>query len=132
MTYSNFRQIVKSENGQVLVDRARWCDTFSSKLRGFTFRRRLAPGEGLVLVEQADSRVSTSIHMLFVFFDLGVIWANTSGMVVDTRVARSWRPAYVPKAAARYVIETNPEVVQYVQVGENINFLDSAGSDLKG
>lgn len=129
MTNSNFRQIVKSENGQVLVDQARWCDTFSSKLRGFTFKRRLAPGEGLVLVEQADSRVSTSIHMFFVFFDLGVIWADTSGRVVDTRVARSWRPAYVPKAAARYVIETNPEVIQNVQVGEKIKFIDSATSD---
>jgi uncharacterized membrane protein (UPF0127 family) len=129
VTSSKFRQIVKSENGQVLVDQARWCDTFSSKLRGFTFKRRLAPGEGLVLVEQADSRVSTSIHMFFVFFDLGVIWANASGRVVDTRVARSWRPAYVPKAAARYVIETNPEVIQNVQVGEEIKFIDSANSD---
>ncbi len=131
MTNSNFRQIVKSENGKVLVDRARWCDTFSSKLRGFSFKRRLAPGEGLVLVEQADSRISTSIHMLFVFFDLGVIWADDSGRVVDTRVARSWRPAYVPKAAARYVIETNPEVIRNVRVGEQIKFLDRAASDLR-
>ena len=132
MTNSNFRQIVKSENGQVLVEKARWCDTFSSKLRGFTFKRRLSAGEGLVLVEQADSRVSTSIHMFFVFFDLGVIWADNSGKVVDTRVARSWRPAYVPKAAARYVIETNPKVIQNVQVGEIIKFIDSATSNLKG
>jgi uncharacterized membrane protein (UPF0127 family) len=132
VTNSNFRQIVKSENGQVLVDQARWCDTFSSKLRGFTFKRHLAPGEGLVLVEQADSRVNTSIHMLFVFFDLGVIWADNSGKVVDTRVARSWRPAYVPKAAARYVIETSPEVIQNVQVGETIKFIDRTTSDLRG
>ncbi len=106
----------------MLVERARWCDSFASKLRGFQFRRALPAGGGLVLVEAADSRVTTAIHMFFVFVDLGVIWVNDAGEVVDTVVARPWRPSYVPQAPARYVVETHPGVLQHVRAGDRVRF----------
>jgi uncharacterized membrane protein (UPF0127 family) len=119
---SDYRQLVHEESGRVLVEQARWCHTFASKLRGFTWRRRLPPGAGLVLVENSDSRLSTAIHMLFVFFDLGVIWVNSEGEIVDLQVARAWRPSYVPQAPARYVIETHPAVLNYVRIGDHVRF----------
>ena len=41
--------------------------------------------------------MDTSIHMLMVFMDLGVVWINNDCQVVDTVLAKSWRPAYFPK-----------------------------------
>lgn len=117
------RKIIHVESGQVLIPQAKWCDSFATKLRGFTFRRRLEPQEGLVLVETADSRVSTAIHMLFVFCALGVVWVNDAGKVVGTIVAKPWRLSYVPPAPARYVIEGQPDLVNQVQVGDRIEFL---------
>ena len=61
------RQIFHVESGDILIPAAKWCDSFGSKLRGFTFRRELGPQAGLVLVEAKDNRVNTAIHMLFVF-----------------------------------------------------------------
>jgi uncharacterized membrane protein (UPF0127 family) len=98
------------------------CNTFATKLRGFTFRRTWKTGDGLVLVENSDSRVSTAIHMLFVFFDLGVLWVNDAGEIVDKTVARPWRLSYVPQAPARYVIEAHPDIVAQVSVGDKISF----------
>lgn len=106
-----------------MLERLKWCDTFGSKLRGFTFRRTLSLADGLVLVEKGDSRVSTAIHMFFVFFDLGVIWVNEAGEVVDKVVARPWRPSYAPQAAARYVIELHPSLLPQVQIGDCLQFL---------
>ena len=119
---TTYRQITVGENGRLLLNRARWCGSFGSKLRGFTFRRRLAPDDGLVLVEKSDSRVATAIHMLFVFFDLGVIWVNDAGQVVDKVLAKPWRLSYVPAAAARYVIEGHPRLLEKVAVGDQIQF----------
>lgn len=117
-----YRRIVHTTTGETFLPRARWCNTFASKLRGFTFRRRLPAGEGLVLVEGKESRVNTAIHMLFVFFDLGVIWVNAAGEVVDTALARSWRLSYTPRAPACYVIEGRPELLNHVAIGDKVAF----------
>ena len=118
----NYRKIVHVESGRVLVERARWCNGFASKLRGFLFRRTLEDGEGLVLVDSRDSRMSTAIHMLFVFLDLGVVWVNGTGEVVDKVRARPWRPSYAPQAPARYVIEAHPNLLHEVEVGHHVRF----------
>jgi uncharacterized membrane protein (UPF0127 family) len=120
---STTKQIKHVEHGIILIPQAKWCDNFVTKLRGFTFRRELAEEDGLVLVEKSDNRVNTAIHMLFVSFDLGIIWVNNAGEVVDTVVAKPWRLSYVPQAPARYVIEGHPTCLQGVKIGDHIEFL---------
>lgn len=122
MSTINDRRVWLVENGRFLPPRLKWCNTFGRKLRGFTFRRHLAEAEGLVLVEKSDSRVSTAIHMLFVFFDLGIVWVNNAGQVVDKTLARSWRLSYAPKAPARYVIELHPNLLDCLQIGDRVRF----------
>lgn len=119
---TSYRQITLAGNGRVLIPRAKWCDSFTSKLRGFTFRRHLAPTDGLVLVEKGESRLNTAIHMLFVNFDLGVIWVNSQSQVVDKTVARPWRLSYAPKAPAQYVIEGHPDILTMVEIGMTVQF----------
>ncbi len=116
------REILHKESGQTLIARAKWCAGFGSKLRGFTFRRHVGIDDGLVLVYESDGKVNTSIHMLFVFFALGVVWVNDAGQVVGTVLAKPWRPSYVPPAPARYVIEGHPAILKKVHVGDHIIF----------
>jgi uncharacterized membrane protein (UPF0127 family) len=105
--------------------RARYCNTFLSKLRGFTFRRRLAWDEGLVLVEKRDTRAETAIHMLFVWTDLAVAWIDSSDTVVDTVLAKSWRPFYAPAKPARYVLEIHPDRMGDFRIGQRVKFRDA-------
>lgn len=86
------------------------------------FRSHLDQGEGLLLVQARDSRIDASIHMLFVFMDLGVIWINNDMTVVDTVRARAWHPAYGPRAAARYVLEIHPDRLGEFQIGDKLEF----------
>lgn len=102
----------------------KYCDTFLTQLRGFTLRARLSPDEGLVLVGKRDSRVDSSIHMLFVSFDLSVIWINSNMQVVDKVLAKSWRPAYVSKQPAKYVLEIHPERWGDYEIGDTVQFKD--------
>jgi uncharacterized membrane protein (UPF0127 family) len=104
--------------------RIKYCDTFLTQLRGFTFRARLSPDEGLLLVGKRDSRLDSSIHMLFVAFDLAVFWINSDMQVVDKVFAKSWRPAYFAKKPARYVLELHPQRWKDYEIGEIVQFKD--------
>jgi uncharacterized membrane protein (UPF0127 family) len=101
-----------------------YCVSFFCRLRGLTFRRSLAEGEGLLLVQGRDSRLDASIHMLFVWMDLAVVWINSAGEVVDVRLARRWHLVYAPQRPARYVLETLPTRLDEFRVGDRIQFED--------
>ncbi|MCX6079231.1 MAG: DUF192 domain-containing protein [Chloroflexi bacterium] len=102
--------------------RARWCQSFLSRLRGFTFRSSLENDEGLVLVESRDSRLDTAIHMFFVPMDLAIAWVNSENEVVDTAIAKAWRPYYASARPARYVIEYQPKRHGDFKAGDRIAF----------
>jgi uncharacterized membrane protein (UPF0127 family) len=62
--------------------------------------------------------------MLFTFIELGVIWVNAAGIIVDTVVARPWRPSYLPQAPASYAIEADPAILQRVKAGDRLRFVE--------
>jgi uncharacterized membrane protein (UPF0127 family) len=120
------KQIVINNKGRELVDqpRIKVCDTFLTQLRGFTFRSRLARDEGLLLVGRRDSRLDSSIHMLFVSFDLAVFWINSENKVVDKVLAKSWHPAYFSKQPAKYVLEIHPDRWRDFEIGDTVEFVN--------
>jgi len=101
---------------------AEYGDSFWRRMRGLMFRRSLPPGWGLLMVQPRDSRMDAAIHMFFVPMDLAVIWINSAYEVVDVQLARSWRPAYWPKSAAKYVLETDPGRLKSFQIGDRLQF----------
>ncbi len=117
--------VVENKNRKIgTLPRIKYCDTFLTQLRGFTFRARLSRDEGLLLVGTRDSRLDSSIHMLFVSFDLTVVWINSEMQVVDKVLAKSWRPAYFSKKPARYVLEVHPERWGDYEIGDTVQFND--------
>jgi hypothetical protein len=119
--------IVKNlDRQQVRPVVARYCADFYCQLRGLTFRRTLPDDQGLLLVQRADSRIEAAIHMLFVYFDLAVIWINNAGQVVDVRLARRWRPAYLPKAPARYILELAASRLGDFKIGDHVEILEAS------
>ena len=124
MRYVNVRD--RATNA-LLRGRVRWCSSFLSRLRGLMFRTGLAEGEALILVEAADSRTATSIHMFFVPFAIAAVWIDSRQRVVDKVEALPWRPFYASRAPARYVLEAAPELLAQVEVGDELVFEDCPG-----
>jgi uncharacterized membrane protein (UPF0127 family) len=104
--------------------RAKYCESFLCRLKGLMFHKDLEPQEGLLLVQTKDSRMDSSIHMFFVWFDLGVVWINADMTVVDTIIAKAWRPAYFPKAPAKFVLEIRPEKLESFRTGDKVTWED--------
>ena len=109
-------------NPDIRPIQTKWCESFLSKLRGYTFRRSLSMDEGLVLVEHRDSRVDTSIHMMFVWTDLAVIWIDSYNQVVDTVLAKAWWPFYASSQPARYILEIHPDRFGEFKPGDIVEF----------
>jgi hypothetical protein len=116
-----FVKVVDDRN-EIVLSRVKWCDTFGSRLRGLTFRRSLAPGEGLILVEHGASIAATSIHMFFVNFDIAAIWLNDDRRVVHSTLAHKWHPYYASPRAARYVLEGPPLLLDRIAIGDLLRF----------
>lgn len=103
-----------------LLGRARRCSSLLCRLRGLTFRRTLGDDEGLLLIGRRESRIDAAIHMFFVFFPIAAIWLDRNGRVVDTKLARPFRLAYVPRAPARDVLEGPPTLLERVRIGDQL------------
>jgi uncharacterized membrane protein (UPF0127 family) len=121
------KKIVEVHNQNKILGsplKAVYCDSFLCRLRGLMFRKSLPAEDGLILVYGSDSRMDASIHMMFVNFDLAVIWINSAGKVVDKVLAKQWKLAYLPKSPARYVLEIVPERLGEFEIGDRVNFIN--------
>ena len=101
---------------------AGYCQSFICQLRGLMFTKHLPENHGLLLVQNADSIVNSSIHMMFMWIDLAVIWINSENSVVDKVMARKWKLAYFPKKAAKYVLETDTSHINDFNIGDTVHF----------
>ena len=97
-----------------------YCDSFFCRLAGLMFRASLLPQEGLLMVQTSEDRLNAAIHMLFMNFDITVVWMSQDLKVVDVKHARRWRPAYTPARAAKYVLEIHPDHLSHFQVGDQV------------
>ena len=76
---------------------------------------------GLATVDEyRESLMNAAIHMLFMRFDIAVVWMDANFTVVDAQLARRWRPSYVPARPAQYTLETRPEYLSEFQTGDII------------
>jgi uncharacterized membrane protein (UPF0127 family) len=59
---------------------------------------------------------------LFVFFPIAAIWINEAGRVVDSHLARPFRPLYLPQGPARYILEGPPSLLDDFHPGDTVRF----------
>lgn len=86
------------------------------------FRPSLPEGEGLLLMQKKDSRLDAAIHMIGMAFDIGVVWINSTGHVVDLRLAKRWR-LYLPRQSACWTLEIHPNRLTDFHIGDKV-YLD--------
>ena len=98
------------------------CEDFFSRLKGLMLKREIPIDYGIILVQKNDSIINSSIHMLGVFMDLGIIWINSQLTIVDIIIAKPWRPIYLPSHPAMYTMEVKPERIQEFQINDKVAF----------
>ncbi len=98
------------------------CETFFQKLRGLMFFSSISTNDGRLFIEKAESKLNTSIHMLFMNFDITVVWLDRQQEVVDVILAKKWRPYYAPSRPAQYTLELHASRLSDFHPGDKLLF----------
>ncbi|MDO9120434.1 MAG: DUF192 domain-containing protein [Anaerolineaceae bacterium] len=114
--------LIKNKSKPNLSIQTKIADTFFSKLIGLMFKQNLDQNSGLLLSDRYESRINTSIHMLFMNFDLCVVWLDKNLLVVDVKEAKKWRLAYFSRAASQHVLETSVTHIKDFSIGDQLFF----------
>jgi uncharacterized membrane protein (UPF0127 family) len=114
--------IKNATTGKLVAARTKWCTSFLTRGLGLMFHPPLREDEAYIFVEGRESRSLTTIHMLFVFFPIAVIWLNARKRVVDKVLARPFRPYYAPASPAQYYLECHPNALESADLGDQLEF----------
>ena len=108
----------KATPGSVI--RLKYCDTFVSRLLGLMFTREIDIDGGIQLAGKRDSIANTSIHMMFMRYDIEVVWVSEDLVVVDKTLAKKWGLFYSPKHPAMHVLELHPSKLSEFEIGDQL------------
>jgi uncharacterized membrane protein (UPF0127 family) len=125
MSTLNIVKIRKSLSPFAVVN-VKYSDTFWSKFIGLMFSRELKPDHGVILVENNETRINTAIHMMFVNYDITVLWLDKQMVVIDKVLAKKWVPFYIPKKPAQYIVELHQSKYSEYSIGEKLILFDKS------
>jgi uncharacterized protein len=117
---------IRKSSSPFAVVNGKYCDTFWSKFIGLMFSRELKPDDGVILVENNETRINTAIHMMFMNYDITVLWLDKQMVIIDKVLAKKWVPFYFPKKPAQYVVELHQSKFSEYLIGEKLIFLNES------
>jgi uncharacterized membrane protein (UPF0127 family) len=86
------------------------------------FTKELKPDYGIIIVEKKESRINTAIHMMFMNYDITVLWLDKKMVIVDKIQAKKWALFYSSKAPAQYVVELHQSRFSEYLIGDQLIF----------
>lgn len=108
-------------NNILIADKVRYYKNFVCKAKGLMFSKPLRRGEALVLEADKEGILETTIHMLFVFFCIDVLWLNKDKQVVDIKEnVKAFTPWIMPCKEAKYIIELPKNTAKHINIGDRI------------
>ena len=95
--------------------------THFQKARGLMFTCKKDFDYCLIFDMGTESKLRSSIHMMFVFFPIFLVFLDSNKVVVDLKIAKPGR-FYSPKKAARYVLELPEKYIERIKDGDKLIF----------
>ncbi len=116
--------LINRRTNKTVIARASVCAGFFSRWRGLQFRQTLEENEALIFLCSRPGYITAAIHTLGMRYSIGIVWLDVSLRVVDLKLAKPWRLAYVPKAPAMYYVEANPAILDRVRIGDQLKLVE--------
>ena len=87
------------------------------------FTKKIEMDDGIIIAEKKESIALTSIHMMFMNYDITVLWLDKAMVIVDMVLAKKWKLIYVPKKPAQYVVELHPSKLSEYSIGDRLDLM---------
>lgn len=98
--------LVNRTRNRHVIGRVKFADSFLARFRGLMFERRAKFNYGLIFEMPREGRLEASIHMLFVWFPIDVVYLSSEKRVVDMKEGlKPWTLNHTPKKPAKFFVE---------------------------
>ncbi|MCX6800785.1 MAG: DUF192 domain-containing protein [Candidatus Diapherotrites archaeon] len=109
-------------NGKQIMKNVRTAKTSFERTKGLMFEETRKFNYALVLEMPKEARIESSIHMIFVFFPIDVLFLNKEKEVVDKATVQPFSPNYTPKKPSKYVVELPAGRAKGIRFGSKISW----------
>ena len=109
-------------NGKTIMKKIKHAKTTWQRTKGLMFEDNKKFDYALIFDFPIESKIGTSLHMIFVFFPIDVLFLNKEKKVVDKVTLPPFQPNYTPRKAAKYVIEMPQGKAKTVKIGNKIEW----------
>ncbi|MDO8537534.1 MAG: DUF192 domain-containing protein [archaeon] len=93
-----------NSTNQKIIEQTKIASNFFSRFKGLMFETK--HDYALIFVLEKESIIGASIHMMFVFSPIDIVYLNSKKQIIDlAENIQPWILNYSPKKAAKYFIE---------------------------
>ena len=91
-----------------------------SKFKGLMFTLKLKNKQGIIIPLKKERISQAAIHMLFVFYNIDVLWLDNDYKIVDLR--RNLKPFTFakPRNRAKYIVELPADSTSNINIGTRL------------
>ncbi|MFA5930757.1 MAG: DUF192 domain-containing protein [archaeon] len=107
---------------KVLMSKVKFASNSWERTKGLMFEDKKKFNYALVFDFPFESRVRTSLHMIFVFFPIDVLFLDKQQKIVDKVTLQPFIPNYTPKKAAKFVIEMPHGKAKLAKIGQKVEW----------
>lgn len=111
-----YKKINNEKISEVII-----ANTFQKRLLGLMLRQKTEFPMLFEIPQNIGSRMRSSIHSLFMRFDLKLVFIDKNNIVFEMADLKPWR-LYVPKKEAKYIIEFDKSKFENynIKIGDKI------------
>jgi len=113
---------VLKANKKIIIKKVKFCKTPWQRMKGLMFEDKKKFDYALVFDFPSESKLGSSLHMIFVFFPIDVLFLNSKKEVVDKITLQPFTPNYTPKKPAKYVIELPEGRAKGLKTGTKVSW----------
>ncbi len=113
--------LLNESRKEIIINETRNADSFWKKLKGLMFEGRGNFNYALIFELPEESKLMASIHMLFVFFPIDIVYLDKNKSIVEIKKGlKPFSLNYTPEQKAKYFIELPGGKAANVKVGDKL------------
>ncbi len=109
-------------NNEKIIGKVKFAISFFEKFKGLMFEKKENFDYALVFFLKKNTKLGASVHMLFVFFPICILYLGENKKVVEKAVLEPWTFNYTPKKPAKYFIELPVKFSGKIKIGDKISW----------
>ena len=114
--------IAEGKRKKIILRKVRHAISFAEQAKGLMFERKRNFDYGLVFHLPFETRAGASVHMLFVFFPIDIVYLDAQKRITEIARLNPWQLNFTPRKAAKWFIELPAGKAKGLKAGEKVEW----------